>query len=1668
MPPPVALMRARCRACSDVIVGPSVVCDICLTDVHSHCMQPWHGHAVCFACFTDRDIAHDRRQAAWSSGLAGQLGRTVASGAQMASHAVGATISTAATGVQRLAIGAALPDQLLAAAVESTGRADAPDMSQDQQRPPAVAMDLHLAELRELRMEVQRLSRRNEQLEAERRAAEQRPVDSPLLVGEWRQRATSSEYGEAEEVAPPVAGLGEPTPDADQVVAASAADQAAVAPGGVQVPGFEAAAGACGMPQPPLQPGGLPPGLPPTGADEQHRGAAFCLEAVLAKLKDGDVPKLAFAAGVNKAHAFEEWVQRAAMRIGGWHPLVDLFWQRSERAAREAYEYYLSRGPLERPLVKPNTEWLGADRQSLSIELRLRPLLLDAVPEQVQRGALATRQTSVTERLFSIMVEAGPGTLRDRKLVLREVERRDNKAAALAFCYQELNSWKFSLTRLQRLGMAARDPVTQLATLRGIVKGMAEADANFQYRMFAWEMQHGISGASHCSQQQVDEFWRHLAAEARELCDAPQGKGVKALAAAWEAKDAKGGGKQGRPDAKGGKPDARAEAKVRAKAKPADKAATGGKEACWFFDSKAGCKFGVTCTRHHRKLEVSEGRCFNCGAEDHDKAVCQRPKPPAAAAAGGASAASAIAVAPATAPTAEAMQQVVRDAVAASLYPISAAAAAAGPPWQDGWGQPVGASGSNGTPPNLQHLWPNQHPPVPCQRIDLARATGQQAGVLMGTDEVAHVHSPTELQALFPIGAYVAELGLDLRRGRDRARVMLPGQGAIELELEGTAAYIYEDDAQRLRTMRQQLRARAGAKMLAAHFDVVVAAAQRLSLEEHKRRGHPSFRPDCYECRLAAGRVRAHWRLDARTRLGDQLSADISGPHPAGLWPGERPGEQLEQAAAAAAEQPLAADDALAVVTRASALPAVAAVPADGLVEKEGVQTWYYVIPLAGKHTVEVLAALRLMIAQVELEFQARVVYRVHADQARELSGPKVSAALATQGIVVTSTPGHEADNNPRAERGIGIIKQRARAMLAVGAADREQLWPAAVVHAAALQRRAAQGKPIGCPICGQPITCRIKQVPQFAFAPRAVPRQIFGICDFVSGASLVGHKVAQNGVERWEFETSSSFVVDAVPAAAAAAAGSDSDGTPDFVEIIKDSGMQPVSMTELRNAIGTEREEWKQAMEVELASFSEKQVFEALTEGEKPQVRAKDALPMKGVAGIKAPAASDPAQRRRKKFRGVVCGNFQKQMPGEVVFTSNVEILSVKAALAIASSCGWALKALDVSTAFLNAPLPEEAGEVLVRPPGILSSHGLVGRDEIWRAKKGIYGLRIAPRVWGLKRDRQMRAMRFEVNGTRCRLIQSRCDAPVWSAVEDVPTKTESEQKSLGLVLVYVDDFLISGSPETITTVEEVMMATWTCSVKFLIDRAHPGTIRYLGLEVEARANRAFVAHQAAYLEDVLARWQMTNANACGTISIEPLGEELGAEPELGDARLAQKLGGGLLWLSGRTRPDIAFAAVRGDGNEIELHVFAHANFEAEYSQTGVGVYLGECLIDWRSVKQAQVARSTAEAEITALAMGLVMLEGAEASLASIMVQVPLPRMWGDNVASLCLARGQGSWRTRALTNRASALRSRVESETLLLDHVGSNEQRADGLTKVFSVPAMAWISDHFGLRAV
>ena len=280
-----------------------------------------------------------------------------------------------------------------------------------------------------------------------------------------------------------------------------------------------------------------------------------------------------------------------------------------------------------------------------------------------------------------------------------------------------------------------------------------------------------------------------------------------------------------------------------------------------------------------------------------------------------------------------------------------------------------------------------------------------------------------------------------------------------------------------------------------------------------------------------------------------------------------------------------------------------------------------------------------------------------------------------------------------------------------------------------------------------------------------------------------------------------------------------------------------------------------------------------------------------------------------------------------------------------------------------------------------------------------------------------------------------------------------------LGYVCVYVDDFLIAGETAAIRAVSDMLESTWTCSVQSLISPVHPGSIKYLSLSIQARADGYYV-HQQEYLEELLAKWGLDRGNGVGTIVIDPLPEEPadGNEEEavdIGQVRLAQRMSGGLLWLSSRRGPDVAFAVSRLAsaaainpewalklGKKIlrylagtrhyglaylcsgglALHVYADASFEPATAQTGIAVYLGHRLVDWRSCKQPQPARSTAEAEVTGLALGGVVLEGVEAVLGSMLIKAESPEMFGDNQASIHIFKGQGSWRTRCFANRAAA----------------------------------------------
>ena len=304
----------------------------------------------------------------------------------------------------------------------------------------------------------------------------------------------------------------------------------------------------------------------------------------------------------------------------------------------------------------------------------------------------------------------------------------------------------------------------------------------------------------------------------------------------------------------------------------------------------------------------------------------------------------------------------------------------------------------------------------------------------------------------------------------------------------------------------------------------------------------------------------------------------------------------------------------------------------------------------------------------------------------------------------------------------------------------------------------------------------------------------------------------------------------DAHPVAFAAAASEqvtitaeDDNVPPEFTKIVKDSGLSIVTNAEVTKSVGMHREQWRAALESELNSLKDG-CLRPLTAAEAYTVKPKDILPMKVVLGEKAPDASG---YQRKKARGCVCGNFEPLDPTEQTYTQNLDIASLRMALAVAARRRWSISALDVSTAFLNAFLPVGKERIVIRPPGIFIKFGLVPPGELWVAERAIYRLRCSPKAWGDLRDSELRKVTFEVDYYTCHLEQSEADRSVWlvkaTGIDDV----------LGYVLSYVDDFLFLGSDLVMDSLHSVISALWTTSAQPTISPDRPGTIRYLSIDI-------------------------------------------------------------------------------------------------------------------------------------------------------------------------------------------------------------------------------------------
>ena len=115
---------------------------------------------------------------------------------------------------------------------------------------------------------------------------------------------------------------------------------------------------------------------------------------------------------------------------------------------------------------------------------------------------------------------------------------------------------------------------------------------------------------------------------------------------------------------------------------------------------------------------------------------------------------------------------------------------------------------------------------------------------------------------------------------------------------------------------------------------------------------------------------------------------------------------------------------------------------------------------------------------------------------------------------------------------------------------------------------------------------------------------------------------------------------------------------------------------------------------------------------------------------------------------------------------------------------------------------------------PYVFKLLGLASSDEVWLIHLAMYGLQSSPRDWCIHRDQVIPTLKWsghrrgiQVNGA----FQKTKDENIWRLEE---TEVESDHVCwTGLMLVYVDDILLSGQEEAVQGALRALSEVWTMS---------------------------------------------------------------------------------------------------------------------------------------------------------------------------------------------------------------------------------------------------------------
>jgi hypothetical protein len=311
--------------------------------------------------------------------------------------------------------------------------------------------------------------------------------------------------------------------------------------------------------------------------------------------------------------------------------------------------------------------------------------------------------------------------------------------------------------------------------------------------------------------------------------------------------------------------------------------------------------------------------------------------------------------------------------------------------------------------------------------------------------------------------------------------------------------------------------------------------------------------------------------------------------------------------------------------------------------------------------------------------------------------------------------------------------------------------------------------------------------------------------------------------------------------------------------------------------------EKWTLALENEINSMISQNVFD-ITPIDITTIDPKLIIPSRVIFDTRMNA---DGSINKYKARLVAQGNHQNESTYFDTFADTASAKSINILLSIAAAENLEMISLDVKTAFLYSPLKETL--YLKRPPGL--SPNIM--PSIVKLNKCLYGLKQAAHEWRQLLDITLKGFGF---------TQFQTDACLYKIL--LPFNNIVHTLILG---VFVDDILcLSTHLSIIDWFQTQMSSKFTITIKTVVDS-------FLGMQITRnRSNKTISLSQPGYITSLMTRF---NINTDSTIhypntpmSSTDLQDALQIPLSVPQQSTFMKIVGSVLFLSTRSRPDIAF----------------------------------------------------------------------------------------------------------------------------------------------------------------